>query len=142
MDDMDIAELADEETLTRSMRKKHIRVAIPKSELATPRDNFIGHVGHLSKAKSDELSRTQQQRHAQLRENELRVKIDVQLDRKEMPEALEFQRGAVEVEKDKDIYEIEKIPNQDTDKETKETWHLVNGRVMAMNTINECITTN
>ena len=103
MDDVDIAELqADEETLTRSMakcsvrssggvmsplksRKKYTpRVVIPKSELATSRDNFVGHVGHLSKAKSDELSRAQQQRHAQLRENELRVKIDVQRDRKEM----------------------------------------------------------
>ncbi|KAK3816695.1 MAG: hypothetical protein J3Q66DRAFT_401836 [Benniella sp.] len=101
-DDMDTAELqADEETFTRSMakcsvrssggvisqlksRRKYTRVVIPKSKLATPRDNFVGHVGHLSKAKSDELSRAQQQRHAQLRENELRVKIDVQRDRKEM----------------------------------------------------------
>ena len=102
MDDMDIADpQADEETLTRSMakcsvrssggvlsplksRKKYTRVVIPNRELATPRDNFVGHIGRLSEAESDELSRAQQQRHAQLRENELKVKIDVQHDRKEM----------------------------------------------------------
>jgi len=45
-----------------------------KKPRSAQRDNFVGHVGRLSEAESDELSRAQQQRHAQLRENELKVK--------------------------------------------------------------------
>ncbi|KAI8346853.1 hypothetical protein B0O80DRAFT_517285 [Mortierella sp. GBAus27b] len=49
-----------------------------------PRGGFVGFVEHLDSATSNELLRAQQHRHSVLHENEMRVKTEVQRDRKAM----------------------------------------------------------